>query len=387
MLGLNWIDALIVLILAVAVYASVRSGFLRLTLVLAGFFGALLLGGWLFPKLLKPIDDKAVLALMNGNLVLIFAVYAGFKGYDLGRRWHWSLNRWRWLESLAGVTIGSLAVLACIWLLAAAICTLPFAGLSNSVNSALIVQKLDERLPPVPSVFNRFSQLINPNTPPRVFIKEQPGASLAGSPMPPASSAVIKAGESVIRVTSFGCGGLTGGSGFAIGPDLIITNAHVIAGVKRPIVKYGARSFEAVPILFDANQDLAMLRVSGLNAAPLKLTNQDLVDGSQTYIIGYPQSIYKLVPGIIRNDLQIVGTNIYGEGNIERQVYEIQATVDQGNSGSPVLTGDGRVAGLIFSNSDDGSYGYAINSASLINQVNRAQHASRRVSTGICFKG
>ena len=105
MAGFNWVDVIILLLLANAFYNGLRIGFLTLLFTFCGFFGALFLGGWLFPHLL-PIHDKTWLAIINGNLVLIFAVYAALKGLDLGKRLHLSFKgKYHAVESSADVIL------------------------------------------------------------------------------------------------------------------------------------------------------------------------------------------------------------------------------------------------------------------------------------------
>src|SRR4051812_27532243 len=134
----NWIDLIILLLLASAVYGGLRIGFLRVLFFFGGFFCALVFKGWVFSRLFA-IHNKNLLAIINGNLILIFAVYIAFKGYDLGKRVHFSLNKngWRRLESTAGVTLSVGSALIIIWLIGGQLGTLPFAGLSNSASDAL----------------------------------------------------------------------------------------------------------------------------------------------------------------------------------------------------------------------------------------------------------
>lgn len=390
MAGFNWIDVVIILLLAGSIYYGIRIGFLTLLLILCGFFGGLFLGGWVFPHLL-PIHDHTLLTIINGNLVFIFAVFLAFLGYDLGRRVHVSLTlrggSAHKLEAGAGVTLSLGSALIAVWLIAAGIGTLPFAGLSNSANDAYFVQTLDRHLPSVPAVFEEFNKLLDPNATPKVYVKESPNSSIGEAALLPATPEVANAGQSVVRITSFGCGGVVSGSGFAVAPDLIATDAHVIAGVKRPIVKYGTQSYEGVPILFDANLDFAVLKVNKLKAAPLTIASNNVSTGTDVYAIGYPKSIYTISPGIVRNNLQIIGPNIYGVGDISRSVYEIQTNIDDGNSGGPVVLPNGQVAGIIFSKSDTLDYGYAVTSPSLLSEVKKAGESQNRVGTGVCFAG
>jgi len=383
----NWVDLISVLLLAGAVYAGLRIGLLRLLFMFGGFFGALFIGGWLFHKLL-PIHDKTLLTIINGNLVLVFAIYAGFTGYDLGKRLHFSIGGkgLKSVESLAGVVLSVGSALLFIWMAAAQLGTLPFAGLSNSASDAVMVQALNRHLPAVPAVFASFNHLIDPNASPKLFVKQVPSSSQGISPLPAAGPAVLQSGQSVVRITSFGCGGIANGSGFVVGPDLVATNAHVVAGVKRPIIKDGGRSLEGLPVYFDASLDFAVLRVDNLELKPLGLTGSAITAGTPVYAAGYPSSNYTLSSGVIRNILSLTGTNIYGIGRIGRDVYEIKVDVEPGNSGGPVILADGSVIGIIFAKSDQPpGYGYALPASSWAGTVQKAEKSYHRVSTGTCY--
>lgn len=395
MFGFNWIDVIILGLLIGAIVGGRKIGFLTQFGIIGGFFGALSLAGWLFPRLL-PIDDPTLLTLVNANLVLITATYAGIKGFDLGSYLHRRLRtKLRWLkpyEAWLGAIPGTMATLILVWLLAAAIGRLPFAGLSNSVNDALIVQRLNRLLPSVPSVLATFNNVVDPNALPYVFAQPKPQTDFNFSEAE-VRSAIQAASQSIVRITSFGCGGLITGSGFVAGPDLVITNAHVIAGAERPIVKYDNHSFETVPVVFDANLDFAVLRVQhnaaqSFSASPLQLTKQSVATGTTVAVLGYPAGNYSEQPGIIRNDLTVFGRNIYDLGVIGRGVYEIQTSAGQGSSGGPVVIQDGSVAGVIFALSDEvDNYAYALNASYLIDKLTQATTAYRRVSTGVCLGG
>jgi S1-C subfamily serine protease len=384
---INWIDIIILLILAVAFYSGVRIGFIALLFGFGGFFSGLFIGGWVFPHLL-PIPNQTVLALVNGNLVLLFAALAAIRAYEFGEHLHVSMHgRTHIVESAAGVTLSVGSALLAVWLLAAGIGTLPFAGLSNSANDALIIQTLDRHLPAAPAVFEEFKPLIDPNSPVRVFVKVAPNSSIGGSPIATATPAtVIKAGGSVVRITSFGCGGIVDGSGFVVAPGLVATNAHVIAGVNRPIIKSGKKSFAAKPVLFDPSQDLAILRVNGLSAKALRTVPTTLPANTAVYAIGYPSSIYTEASGIIISNQQTQGTNIYGIGSITRDVYVVKIHIDQGSSGGPIVTSAGAVAGIVFAKDDmANNIGYAMTLSSLMADIQRAEMSNTRVGTGACF--
>src|SRR5581483_9659842 len=99
----NWVDVILILLLAAAAYYGLRIGLLTLLLMIGGFFSALFITGWLLAHLL-PIHDPALLTIVNLNLALIIALFASFKGLDYGKNIHLSLSKGklRSLESLTG---------------------------------------------------------------------------------------------------------------------------------------------------------------------------------------------------------------------------------------------------------------------------------------------
>ena len=392
MFGFNWIDAIIVVLLTLAVIEGVRIGLLTQLFVIAGFFVTLFVAGWLFPYLL-PIHHHTVRTIINASLVLLAATYAAVRSFDLGQRIHWSFRlgkltdspKLKTTETVLGSIPGIIAGLVLVWLLGVAIGRLPFEGFSNSVSDSRIVQQLTSSLPPVPAVFAEFDRHINPNSQPHVFAQPKPHAGFDYS-VADVQTAESKAEPSLVRLTSFGCGGLVSGTGFAIGQHLIATNAHVIAGIRRTIIKYHGHSYEGVPVVFNPTLDLAILRVPKLTVLPLVLAQNNAPIGATVAVLGYPGGNYHVVPGILRDTLAVSARSIYDQGMFGRGIYEIQAHVEYGSSGSPVVLADGEVAGIIFSKSTDlPNQAYALTSPHLVTALRRARTSYRRVNDGACM--
>lgn len=385
---INWIDCIIVLVVAAAAWEGVRLGLFRQLFAVVGFFGGLFLAGWLFPRIL-PIHDMTLLTLINGTLVLLAALGTATLGVKVGDDMRPALpaKTRRRTESYLGGLAGGLAMLALVWLLTAAIGRLPFVGLSNSVNDALIVQNLNHHLPPVPRVFAAFDQAIDPNKTP-IISASSTELSTAPQLTQSLEMASAKARASTVRITSFSCGGLVTGSGFVVAPNVVMTNAHVIAGVKRPIVKYGDQSYEAKPILFNASTDVALLRTDYLSAKPLQLASHDVLNGTKVSTLGFPDGSFVISPGVIRDKQERTDSNIYGIGSVNRSMYGLQTSVSDGSSGGPIVLSNGQVVGMIFAQSTTSAhYGYALASSSLLSVVARAQSLQSRVGTGACVVG
>ncbi|HSX31610.1 MAG TPA: MarP family serine protease [Candidatus Saccharimonadales bacterium] len=392
MLGFNWVDAVIVVLLGLAVWEGVRMGIISQVLVIAGFFATLFVAGWLFPYVVR-FHDPTLRTLVNALLVLLAAIYVALRCFDVGQRIHWSVRfkrvlqgkRWKGLETLLGCLPGLLAGLILVWLLAVMMGRLPFARLSNSVTDAQIVQALTRILPPVPAVFAEFDRHIDPNAQPYVSVRPEPQPSFNYSPAD-FQAAAAKGAASTVRITSFSCGGIVSGSGFAVGQGLVATNAHVIAGSKRPIVKYHGQSYDSAPIYFDANLDVAILKVPGLPAPALRLAPSNVALNSTVAVVGYPGGNYHAQPGVIRDTRATSGASIYNQGIFGRGLYLVQTHVNFGNSGGPIVMSNGLVAGIIFSKSTDvPDAAYALTSVHIDRALQRAQTHQTRVGTGACM--
>jgi S1-C subfamily serine protease len=191
-------------------------------------------------------------------------------------------------------------------------------------------------------------------------------------------------------VTGSACGATTVGAGVVVGSHLVITSAHVIAGMQDTRVRSGSgQRYLAVPILVDPRNDVAVLRVDALDAPPLRLPADLVGRGTASALIGYPRG------GQLQSDVAVVlgnysatGHDIYGHGDVRRQVYEVQATILPGESGSPLVDANGALIGLVFaasSNHDD--IGYALAGSVIRDALAAARGLSQPVSTGDCLPG
>jgi S1-C subfamily serine protease len=172
-------------------------------------------------------------------------------------------------------------------------------------------------------------------------------------------------------------------------PGLVVTNAHVVAGIAAPLVQIGRTVKATEVVLFDPSFDLAVLRVSGLSAPPLQLDPAPVGRGTQAAVLGFPGGgPFTVDAAGVMAAFEAQGRDIYGHGLTVRNVYELNALVRPGNSGGPLVLPDGRVIGVVFSRSTvDPSIGYALTSPDVLPRVLRAEGVVRAVSTGACTSG
>ncbi|HVF12407.1 MAG TPA: trypsin-like peptidase domain-containing protein, partial [Actinomycetota bacterium] len=236
--------------------------------------------------------------------------------------------------------------------------------------------------------FSQIQGLLNTAGFPPVFaeLEPAPGVDVA-LPSDPAVQAAVKAAQaSTVRIEGTGCGGIQTGSGFVVASGLVVTNAHVVAGIDRPFIEDSKGQHRATTILFDPDLDLAILSARGLAGKPLNLAQQERPPGDGGAVLGYPGGgAFTAVPAAIVNRMEAVGRDIYSRSLSTRDVYRLKANVRPGNSGGPVVAPDGQVTGVVFSRSAyREEIGYALTSISVIPKVNQANQSDREVDTGPC---
>ncbi len=130
------------------------------------------------------------------------------------------------------------------------------------------------------------------------------------------------------------------GSGFAIGKNIVVTNAHVIEDARIiTVTTYSGIDYDAQVYISDSNLDIAILMVENAEFVPLKIGDESNAKiGDDIYTIGAPNSMaYTLTKGVISaKDRKVSG-----------QTYiQIDAAINQGNSGGPLLNDVGEVLGI-----------------------------------------
>lgn len=243
-------------------------------------------------------------------------------------------------------------------------------------------------MPSAPTIISDLGSLIDPNGFPQVFIGGEPNPRL-NQPLPnlgQLAAAVNKDKSSVVKIEGQGCGGIVEGSGFVVGNDLVATNAHVVAGIRHPYAEDANGNHSVTVIWFDPNLDFAVLRVSNLAGNSLLLKGGQAPKGTAAAILGYPGGgPFNAGTASILDDFTATGRNIYGTGDTNRDVYEIQGNVIPGNSGGPLVNENGSVIGIIFAQSTTYNHvGYALTTDQIINELKQAEAQNQTVSTGRC---
>jgi len=388
------VDILIIVLLLSIIMRGRETGLVRQLCSATGFVGGLFLGAALQPFAMQyasTTTSRAALALtLTVGCALLLANIGEYFGTWLKLRIrHWMpLNS---ADSVGGSVAGVVSLLGVVWLVAPLLASLPSPGIQRSVNNSHIVSTLSSRLPSAPDFISRVGRLINPNGFPDVFAGLERKPVDLNAPLPSLGEmqpAVQSARASVVKLEGKGCGGIVEGSGFVAGERLIITNAHVVAGVGRPTVIDANGEHSATVIFFDPQLDMAVVRVSDGNLAgePLDMDATTLANGVPAVVLGYPGGgDFTPSPATILDNFIATGRDIYGRGRTERSVYEVRADIIPGNSGGPMISKDGIVIGLVFAESTTyEDIGYTLTMDRVVQEFNQAKTSNQAVNTGSC---
>ena len=389
----GWVDLLLVVLVVFAVINGLRLGAAVQVLSFLGFWLGLALGVGIALVAARPLAAGPGRIILTLLLVLGCATAASAAGGVLGNWGAVALKRWHLgaVDSTVGAAIGVVAVLLSAWLVAGFIVQAQAGWLSESVARSALLRTVDSIMPPVPSALSRVQSLLSQEGFPTVFAVTAPPAATPILPPTPAASAAIAAPvkASVVKVLGQGCGGYVEGSGFVAGPGLVVTNAHVVAGVKSPQVYVGPTGYPATAVLIDPSLDLALLRTSAPLGPALSLNSSLVARGTPAAVVGFPENGgQRTAEAAVAASFDAQGRDIYGGGLVTRQVYELTAIILPGDSGAPVVTAGGQVIGLVFSRSTvDAGVGYALTANAISASMARAAQDTAPVSTGACATG
>jgi len=191
------------------------------------------------------------------------------------------------------------------------------------------------------------------------------------------------AGRSVVRVVVVQFGedgeviGFGHGSGFAVAPNRIVTNAHVVARAQEGdnvavgvVPSEGAKATQARVIAFDPARDLALLEIREGSLVPIPLFVGPLDDGAPVAALGYPGNVDLATARSAQDYINPVpATRSVGIFSNVRPINGITtllhtANIARGHSGGPLLDQCGRVLGvntLITRNeSGDAPFAFAV---------------------------
>jgi S1-C subfamily serine protease len=388
----NLLDLIIILLVLAQAIKWAHVGFFRGFFSLSGLLTGIGTGLFLAPYFIRISEEPFIKFSFAVFIIIVSAAVFSAIGKIIGTRLSSFTKKFKLgpIDSIMGATFSAFVTLGVSWLLLSVLAGGPYPSFNQQIRDSAVMQSMDETLPPAPSVFAGLGRLLSPNLYPQVFIGIEPRPV---DPIElPAEEDLLQALRStegsVVRIESIACGGLITGTGFVVGDNLVMTNAHVVAGTNQPTIVDSNGTYRANTVVFDPVLDIAVLRADGIGGEPLLLADQLYPRGTLGATLGYPGGgpLEVTAAGVLR-EMNAVGRDIYGNGLVMREIYELQTTVVSGNSGGPVVLPNGKVIGVIFARSESANnIGYALTASAVAPLLDAAEANPEPVSTGRCVR-
>jgi S1-C subfamily serine protease len=287
-------------------------------------------------------------------VAVMFVLLAGSLGQAAGvvvgnalRRRLPAGERLRRGERVAGAALGATGVLVVVWLLIPAFASAP-GWPARAVHDSVVVGAVDRIAPDAPPSALALGRFVG-EVGPEVFsdLVDPPDVGRPPSRVLPAAVAQ-RVAASAVKVEGEACDRIQNGSGFVASEEIVVTNAHVVAGEDASTVEtLDGQRFEGRVVAFDPDRDLAVLDVPGLAAAPLPRADASV--GAAGAVYGYPRGgPLQEAPARVAERIVAVGTDIYRTGTTRRDVFVLAAELEPGDSGGPLVDRDGQVIGVAF---------------------------------------
>jgi S1-C subfamily serine protease len=379
---LDWIILALTLFTAAAGYFQ---GFLVGAATLVGFAGGLLAGARIGQAVFAAGSHSPyaplfglVGALLGGTLL---ASLLETLGYGLRRRL--TAPGLGVVDGVAGAALSAAAALGLVWLAGAVALQAPQTrGLRDDIQRSSILRALNDLLPPSGPILNALARF-------------DPFPTIAGPPVdvaPPRAAVardpqVRAAAEGVVKIQGTACGLGVEGSGWIAREDIVVTNAHVVAGQSDTTVQLQGEGpgIAARAVVFDPSNDVAILRVDGLGGSTLPIAD-DPRPGTSAAILGFPENgPYDVRAGRLGSTRTVITQDAYGRGPVQRSITSLRGSVRPGNSGGPMVDTRGRVVTTVFAAARSGTPGgYGVPNAIVERELARA--GPGQVSTGPCAR-
>ena len=381
---MNFLDVFIVLFVLFLSWRGARTGFLAGALSLVGVVLGAILGSRLVPAVLDRSDNDLVFgSIITLVSIVAFAVLGdvlaraagGYLGEKIADTTSEALDR------AGGAILGATLSLTLVWVAATFALGAPlFASLHPTMQESGVLTALNERMPS-----RLLAQAVSRLDPIPRF--QGPEANVADPDAGIVRDPEVQAAVSrMVRVTGVACGMGIEGTGWIAAPDIVVTNAHVVAGEAVTQVQPEGTSIPlpARVVVFDEKNDIAALRVSNLRLPPLSLAEPR--DNEPVAILGFPENgPLDIRAGRVADTTRVISNDAYNRGPVERTITSFKGFVRPGNSGGPAVNEEGAVVATVFaSRADSDNAGYGVPSTLVQQTVELAQERRSPVTTKEC---
>jgi S1-C subfamily serine protease len=349
----NILDVVILAAAGAAGYLGYRIGFVARVTSWVGLAIGVVLAVTFVDDILNPLSSQpSQTRLLIALAFFLFLASAGqAAGFAVGTALRRRLPQREGVhhgDRIGGAVVGVLGVLVAVWLLIPAL-TSASGWPARAARDSQIVRSINRYAPDPPPEAERLGRRVAEGPFPEVFSRLN-GPGDVGTPPTNALAPDVAArvASSTVRIEGEACDQIQAGSGWVAGADLVVTNAHVVAGERSTRVETSdGRRLSATVVSFDPTRDVAVLRVRNLRL--FALSRADGSNGVTGAVFGYPGGgPLKISPSRIAETVEAAGTDIYRTGRTRRQVFVLAAELAPGDSGGPLVDQRGRMVGVAF---------------------------------------
>lgn len=390
---MNLLDLVILVAAAAAAVGGYRLGFTTRAISWLGMLVGIVAAARATGPVARAMEGASSGRLaLTGVAMLVAGAFLGQAvGLLIGNQLQLAIpeGRAQRVDRAGGAVMGVVGVAAVVWLLTPSLAQVQ-GEVARLTRTSAIARALDDLLPEAPPSLRDLEGLVGADLP-AVLADLEPAPDLGD---PPAATGLSQAmaeqvAASTVRVESAGCRQRQTGSGSVLGPDLVVTNAHVVAGADEVGVALqpGGELLQARVVAFDSARDLAVLSVPGIGRPVLPVVEAEL--GDEGAVFGYPGGgDLTLSPFAVGDIRTASGRDIYGDEGTSRELLFLAATLHPGDSGAAVVDQDGSVVGVAFAIAPDRSdVAYALTAgevAAVLDEVDPAGEAT--ADTGPCLR-
>ncbi|MPY91998.1 MAG: MarP family serine protease [Acidimicrobiia bacterium] len=358
--AVNTLDLILLLVAVPAAVGGWRLGLVARASSWLGMALGLLAASRFAPDVVEAVDaEDSALVLLVAATVLVLGAFAGqLVGLVAGSRLRVAVPGATGQAAdrfLGGVT-GVLGVVVAAWLLLPimeGVETWP----AEQVRTSFVAEAVGDVLPEPPDTLAGLAGLVGEAR--WLDIIDDFSADVRNAPPPPelalAGPVDAHAFQATVKVDGEACGELHEGSGFVVAGDLVVTNAHVVAGMPAPsVTTFDGRRLETQIVAFDASRDLAVLQPVGGPTGLDPLAEGTADEDHRGVVYGYPAGNISRQPYEIFRVETVRIADLYGGGQGDREVFFLAAQLAQGDSGAPLVSPQGEVVGVAFATSESG---------------------------------
>jgi S1-C subfamily serine protease len=298
------------------------------------------------------------------------------------------------IDSLIGFGLAIVAVASISSTLSSVVQVIPNKTVNNLFSQSQLILQIDFYLPErFKDAAQKIQNVITDSPLPEVF------KSLVESRITPTQletdvaipEIVTKSVASTVRIDGVAesCSAAMVGTGFIVSPERVITNAHVVAGIKDPVITLfnSQTQLGGRVIAIDRKKDIAIIFVPGLTGRKLTFIGP-VTPNEIGFVVGYPNGgNLRTMPVSVTSEFESIGTDIDGNGETRRDVIVFGGDVKPGNSGGPLLNDQGQVLGVVFAaDAENKNTGYALAPSEVAKLVSETSSVMQAIETGECAK-